>query len=177
MRPTECDDLQAAVACVDALRELVPALRGQELLEAVCGIEVLTRKTHAAMLELAAGLDAAKVAGEQGFGTTSRLLSAMLDFSNGQARALMRDAEQLATRRSLTGEVLPAQLPATAAALASGAIGTGQLKVITQAMAVLLSTVSQDERNWPGPPWTTASDCPWPRPGWPPATPRSSPWC
>ncbi len=148
MRPGGCDDLQAAVACVDALRESVPLLRGQELLDAVCGIEVLTRKTHAAMLELVAGLDAATVAGEQGFGTTWRLLSAMLDLSAGQARARVRDAEQLATRRTLTGEPLPAHLPATAAALASGAIGTGQLKVITETMAALPSTVSQDDRDW-----------------------------
>jgi hypothetical protein len=123
MRPTSCDDLQAAVACVDALRESVSSLCGQELLDAVCGIEVLTRKTHATMLELVAGLDAAKIAPEQGFGTTWRLLSAMLDLSAGQARARVRDAEQLATRRTLTGDVLPPRLPATAAALASGAIG------------------------------------------------------
>ena len=148
MRPTGCDDLQAALACVDALRASVPSLGGPELIEAVCGIEVLTRKTHATMLELLAGLDAAKVAGEQGFGTTSRLLSAVLDLSAGQARARVRDAEQLATRRSLTGEPLPARLPATAAALASGAIGTGQLKVITEAMAALPATVSPEDRDW-----------------------------
>jgi hypothetical protein len=53
----------------------------------------------------------------------------------------------VATRRTLTGEVLPACLPVTAAALASGAIGTGQLAVITQAMAALPSTVSQDDRD------------------------------
>ncbi|HKR48707.1 MAG TPA: hypothetical protein VJT72_03840 [Pseudonocardiaceae bacterium] len=57
MRPTGCDDLQAAVACVDALRESVPSLRGPALVEAVCGIEVLTRKTHAVMLELLAESD------------------------------------------------------------------------------------------------------------------------
>ncbi|MDQ2883983.1 MAG: HNH endonuclease [Actinomycetota bacterium] len=148
MRPGGCDELQAALAGVDALRESVSSLRGQELLEAVCGIEVLTRKTHAAMLELVAGLDATKVAQEQGFVTTWRLLSAMLDLSAGQARARVRDAEQLASRRTLTGEVLPAHLPATAAALASGAIGTGQLKVIIQTMAALPSAVSQDDRDW-----------------------------
>ncbi|MGH3782643.1 MAG: DUF222 domain-containing protein [Pseudonocardiaceae bacterium] len=148
MRPGGCDELQAALACVDALRESVPSLRGQELLDAVCGIEVLTRKTHAAMLDLVAGLDAAKVAPEQGFVTTWRLLSAMLDLSAGQARARVRDADQLATRRTLTGEVLPAHLPATAAALASGTIGTGQLKVIIQTMAALPSTISQDDRDW-----------------------------
>jgi Domain of unknown function (DUF222) len=148
MRPASCDDLQVALGCVDTLRESVPVLREQELLDAVCGIEVLARKAHATMLELVAGLDAAGVAGEQGFGTTWRLLSAMLDLSTGQARARMRDAEQLATRRTLTGEVLPARLPAAAAALASGAIGTGQLTVIAQTMAVLPSTVSPQDRDW-----------------------------
>lgn len=69
MRPARCDDLRAALDCVDALRESVSSLRPQELFDAICGIEVLTRKTHAAMLELVAGLDAAKVAAEHGFGT------------------------------------------------------------------------------------------------------------
>jgi 5-methylcytosine-specific restriction protein A len=109
---------------------------------------VLTRKTHAAMLELVAGLDAAGTAAEQGFGTTARLLAALLDLSTGQARARVRDAEQLATQPTLTGERLPARLPATAAALAAGAIGTGQLRVITQTMAALPSTVAQPDRDW-----------------------------
>jgi hypothetical protein len=54
------------------------------LLDAICGIEVLARKTHATMLELVAGLDASRVAGEQGFDTTSKLLAAMLDLSASQ---------------------------------------------------------------------------------------------
>ncbi|MGH3807000.1 MAG: DUF222 domain-containing protein, partial [Pseudonocardiaceae bacterium] len=113
-----------------------------------CGIEVLARKTHATMLELVAGMDTAGIAGEQGFGSTWRLLSAMLDLSAGQARTRVRDAEQLATRRTLTGKVLPARLPATAAALSSGAIGPGHVKVITETMAALPATVSQDDRDW-----------------------------
>lgn len=108
--PTSCDSVQAAWGCVDALRESVPALRPQELLDALCGIEVLARKTHAAMLELVAGLDAAGLAAAQGFGNTGRLLAALLDCGTGQARARVREAEQLATRRTLTGEVLPARL-------------------------------------------------------------------
>src|ERR687894_164735 len=118
------------------------------MLDAVCGIEILARKVHAAMLELVSGLDAAKVATDQGFVNTPRLLAAMLDLSTGQARARMRDAEQLATRRALTGEPLPAHLPVTAAALAAGAIGTGQLHVIAQAIAALPSTASPHDRDW-----------------------------
>ncbi|HEX4101810.1 MAG TPA: DUF222 domain-containing protein [Pseudonocardiaceae bacterium] len=148
MRPASCDDLQSAFDCVDVLRDSVPALRPEELLDAICGIEVLARKTHATMLELVAGLDASRVAGEQGFGTTGKLLAAMLDLSAGQARARTRAAEQLGTRRALTGEPLAPQLPATAVALAAGAIGTGQLTVITQTMAALPATISQHDRDW-----------------------------
>ncbi|MGH3692782.1 MAG: DUF222 domain-containing protein [Pseudonocardiaceae bacterium] len=148
MRPARVDSVDAALGCVDALRESVSVLHGQELLDALCGVEVLARKTYAAMLELVAGVEATKVAAEQGFGTTARLLAAMLDLSAGQARARVREAEQLATRPTMTGEVLPARLPATAAALAAGAIGTGQLKVITQTMAALPSSASPSEREW-----------------------------
>jgi hypothetical protein len=147
MRSAGCDSAEAAWGCVDALRESVPALRPQELLDALCGVEVLARKTHAAMLELVAGLDAAGLAAAQGFGNTGRLLAALLDCGTGQARARVREAEQLATRRTLTGEVLPARLPATAAALAAGEVGTGALQVIAQTMAQLPSTVSQDDRD------------------------------
>ena len=40
-------------------------------------------------------------------------------------------------RRAMTGQSLPPRLPATAAALAAGAIGTGQLKVITETMVLM----------------------------------------
>jgi hypothetical protein len=43
----------------------------------------------------------------------------MLDLSAGQARARVREAEQLAIRRTMAGQALPVQLPATAAALAA----------------------------------------------------------
>ncbi len=87
MRPASCDDLQSAFDCVDVLRDSVPARRPQELLDAICSIEVLARKTHATMLELVAGLDAAHIAGDQGSGTTWKLLAAMRDLNSGQARA------------------------------------------------------------------------------------------
>jgi hypothetical protein len=147
MRPASCDSVQAALGCVDALRDSVPVLGPQELLDAICGIEVLTRKTHAVMLELIAGLDAAGVAAEQGFGNTRRLLAAVLDCSAGHARARVHEAHQLANRRTLTGEVLPPLLPATAAALATGQIGAGALRVITQTMAQLPSMLSQHDRD------------------------------
>jgi Domain of unknown function (DUF222) len=90
-----------------------PHCVGEELLDTICGIEVLARKMQATMLELVAGLDASRVAGEQGFGTTGKLLAAMLDLSADQARARTRAVEQLGTRRAMTGEPLAPQLPAT----------------------------------------------------------------
>lgn len=51
------------------------------------------------------------------------------------------------TRRGLTGESLEPQLPATAAALAAGQIGVGQLRVITETMASLPALVPQPARD------------------------------
>jgi Domain of unknown function (DUF222) len=112
------------------------------------------------MLELVAGLDAAGLAAAQGFGNTGRLLAALLDCGTGQARARVREAEQLATRRTLTGEVLPARLPATAAALAAGEVGTGALQVIAQTMAhyhlrSVRTTATRSRRRWRSTPATS----------------------
>jgi Domain of unknown function (DUF222) len=58
----------------------------------------------------------------------------VLNLSKGEAKARAEQAELLTARRSLTGELLPAALPATAAELAAGAIGPAQVKVITATM-------------------------------------------
>ncbi len=54
------------------------------------------------MLEVVAGLDAAHIAGDQGFGTTWKLLAAMLDLNAGQAIPVVLggDGEPLDVGRS-----------------------------------------------------------------------------
>ncbi|MBV8993337.1 MAG: DUF222 domain-containing protein [Pseudonocardiales bacterium] len=51
------------------------------------------------------------------------------------------------TRSTLTGQTLPPRLPVTAAALAAGDIGTGQLRVISQAIAALPTSVPEPVRE------------------------------
>lgn len=53
----------------------------------------------------------------------------------------------VSTRHTLTGEMLPAGLPATASALAAGEIGTGQLGVITETMTALPASVPEVARE------------------------------
>ena len=69
-----------------------------------------------------------------GFGSTARLVAGVLNLSTGEAKARVEQAELLAPRRSLTGEVLPPLLPSTAAELAVGAIGPAHVRVITATM-------------------------------------------
>ncbi|MFZ0119574.1 MAG: DUF222 domain-containing protein, partial [Pseudonocardiaceae bacterium] len=57
------------------------------------------------------------------------------------------NAGQLASRRTLTGEVLAPVLPDTAAALAAGEIGPGQVRVITEAMTAIPASVSAEDRD------------------------------
>ncbi|MGH4007673.1 MAG: DUF222 domain-containing protein [Pseudonocardiaceae bacterium] len=58
----------------------------------------------------------------------------MLNLSKAEAKARVELAGLLTPRRSLTGEVLPASLPATAAELAAGAVGPNHVQVITAIM-------------------------------------------
>ncbi len=58
------------------------------------------------------------------------MLGDLLRLHPREAAAREAHREQLAHRRSLTGELLPPRLPATAAALAAGAIGAAHVEVI-----------------------------------------------
>ncbi|MGH4011091.1 MAG: DUF222 domain-containing protein [Pseudonocardiaceae bacterium] len=104
------------------------------LLRVLRDAEADFRRSYARVLEVVAELEAERAGAVAGFGTTARLLVAALNLSKGEAKARADQAELLSPRRSLTGEVLPPALPATAAELAAGAIGPAHLRVITAIM-------------------------------------------
>ncbi|HEX6402709.1 MAG TPA: DUF222 domain-containing protein [Pseudonocardiaceae bacterium] len=104
------------------------------LLDGLREAEADLRRSYARVLSVVAELDAGRVGATAGFGTTARLLAAVLNLSKGEAKARVEQAALLTPRRSLTGEVLPPELPATAAELAAGAIGPAHLRVITATM-------------------------------------------
>ncbi len=99
------------------------------------------------MLEVVAEVETRGIAGREGFGTTPRMLSAMLRCSATEARTRTEQAALVGPRRAMTGQVLPPRVPATAAALAAGQIGAGQLKVITDTMAALPAPVPEPARE------------------------------
>ncbi|HEX4103419.1 MAG TPA: DUF222 domain-containing protein [Pseudonocardiaceae bacterium] len=136
--------------------------------------------------ELVAEADSRGIAVERGFRNTRQLLAGMLQLSAAEARTRVDHATMVGTRRTITGQTLAPQLRATAAALAAGQIGTGQLRVITETMAALPPSVPQPAREraeadlagyardldprrlriiagmrrapaWASPPWTTGS--------------------
>jgi Domain of unknown function (DUF222) len=104
------------------------------LLQALRDVEADLRRSYARVLDVVAELEAEKVGAVTGFGTTARLLAGVLNVSKSEAKSRVDHAELLTPRQSLTGEVLPASLPATAAELTAGAIGPSHLRVIIAIM-------------------------------------------
>lgn len=104
------------------------------LLDSLRAAEVEYRRSYARVLDVVAELETERAGAVTGFGTTARLVAGVLSLSPGEGRVRVEQAGLLTARRSLTGQELPAVLPATAAELAAGAIGPGQLRVITATM-------------------------------------------
>jgi hypothetical protein len=141
------DPVQVISSCLENVRGGLSGLHDDEIVHTLRQIEGLSRTAHSVLLDVVAEAEARGIAGRTGFGTTSRMLSAMLRVSAAEARIRTEHAAMVGSRRAITGEALPARLPATAAALATGQIGTGQLKVITETMALLPTSVPEPARE------------------------------
>ncbi|MGH3941509.1 MAG: DUF222 domain-containing protein [Pseudonocardiaceae bacterium] len=115
------------------------------LLGSLRAAEAEYRRSYARTLDVIAELEAERVGSITGFGTTARLLAGVLNLPQGEARVRVEHAQVLTARRSLTGEVLPPALPATAEELAAGAIGPNHLRVITAAMRRIPPATHPDE--------------------------------
>ncbi len=86
------------------------------LLEMLRAAETDFRRSYARVLEVVAEWEEQRAGAVSGFGTTARLLAGVLNLSKGEAKARAEQAGLLTPRQSLTGEVLPPALPATAGA-------------------------------------------------------------
>ena len=105
-----------------------------ERLEAARRRQVAVAHTVVAGLEQPPGWPAPHIA-----------LSDVLRISRTEARRRVRDAAQLAPRRSLTGEPLPALLPATATAWQAGVLDAEHLTVIQRFLRELPAAVGPVE--------------------------------
>ncbi|MGB8995803.1 MAG: DUF222 domain-containing protein, partial [Pseudonocardiaceae bacterium] len=132
---------------LDDLRTTLSGLDDKGVTQTLRDVEALTRATQSVMLDVVAEAEARGIAVREGFGTTADLVAAMLHLSAADARARVEHAAMVGTRRAITGETLAPKLPATSAAFAAGEIGSGQLRVIAEAMAALPAAVPQPARD------------------------------
>jgi hypothetical protein len=144
---TRLDPKQTMVACLDQWRQSIVGCDGPGLQAQVRDIEAVSRMLHSVMLETVAELDSRAIAATGGFSGTKRLLAGMLQLSATEAGTRVAHAAQLTARRTLSGEVLPPVLAKTAAALAAGEIGVGQVRVIAETMAAVPASVGIEQRE------------------------------
>jgi hypothetical protein len=142
-----CEPVAPMSSCLDNVLGTLSVLDDKGIVQTLRDIESLSRRTHGVMLELVAEADSRGIAVERGFRNTQQLLAGMLQLSAAEARTRVEHAAVVGTRRAITGETLAPRLPATAAALAAGQIGTGQLRVITETMAALPASIPQPARE------------------------------
>ncbi|MBA2470769.1 MAG: DUF222 domain-containing protein [Pseudonocardiales bacterium] len=117
----------------------------------------MSRIVYSVMLDAVAELESRNIAATAGFRNTKQLLAGMLNLSATDAGTRVAHASQLAARRTLGGEVLAPVLPNTAAALAAGEIGPGQVRAITETINAIPASVLATERDaaevsWPATP-------------------------
>ncbi|MQA13969.1 MAG: DUF222 domain-containing protein [Pseudonocardiaceae bacterium] len=146
--PLQTDPVQQVSDGLQQLRESISGLGDGQLQDRLRVVESVSRQAHALGLDLVAEVEARNLAGQAGFGSTKRMLAGILGLSHSEARARVAHAEAVAPRRALTGEALPPHCPATAAGLAAGRIGVGQLRVIAETMATVPDSVSAADREW-----------------------------
>lgn len=141
------DSVRQVSDCLDGLHETLAGLDDSAVTEALREVEVLSRKAQSVMLEVVTEADARGIGAREGFGNTARLLAGMLRLSAAEARTRVAHAGLVGTRRAVTGQLLEPRAPATAAGLAAGQIGAGQLRVIAETMGPLPASVPEPARE------------------------------
>ncbi|MDQ3990017.1 MAG: HNH endonuclease, partial [Actinomycetota bacterium] len=108
------------------------------------GLESLSRKVIAAQVELDAAVAENGAQAEHGYASLRGMLGDLHRLTPREAITREQRRDQLAIRRSLTGEVLPPRLPETARALCDGAIGPAHVEVIAAAIKALPTGLDPD---------------------------------
>ena len=141
------DSVQRVSDCLEDVRAALSGLDDHGIAQALRDVEMLSRQAQSVMLEVVAETDARGIAAREGFGNTARLLAGMLRLSAAEARTRVEHAGLVGTRRAMTGQVLEPRAPATAAGLAAGQIGAGQLRVIAETLGALPASVPEPVRE------------------------------
>ena len=145
---TRLDEVLAELGGLD-----LSAGSDEELIDLLTGVERRVRRFAAVDHALIAETDERGLGLQRGCANTTAFLSRLLGVGVGQARARVRAAQHLAPRRTLTGEVLAAEFPATAAAQAEGAITLEHARVITATVKALPAQVREESSSRSRPSW------------------------
>jgi hypothetical protein len=95
---------------------------------------VAHRRTHYRLLERVAALDEAGTGDRVGLRDTVRLIQEIWHLDRADAVCLRDTAADLVPRVALSGQPLPARLPATGAAAAEGLLGERQIRIVRTTM-------------------------------------------
>lgn len=137
-----------------ALGEAVDALAGLdseslgvgERLEMMQTLETAMRRQTAVSHTVGAALQRCDNAALGGI--CHKVIADVLRISPRESARRLRDADRLAPRHNLTGQVLPAALPATAAAWHNGTLAGEHLRVITRFFTELPQDLPADKVAW-----------------------------
>jgi len=109
-------------------------------------LEVLRRRLAVADQALIGELDRRGIAGRLVMPSTSAVLQGLLRLSPGEAADRVEAARACGARTGLTGQPLPPQLPALAAAQADGAVSAEHTRVILTALGELPAAIGFEDR-------------------------------
>ncbi|WP_216902473.1 HNH endonuclease signature motif containing protein, partial [Nocardia alni] len=123
--------LEAALAQVSKIR--ADGLSNADRLAMLERVETMQCALPSIGLELTAQLDRNWSTNDHTAGPLAQVLADRLHITPAEARARTRAADDLAHRTTLLGDALPPLFPATAAALADGAIGAAHVKIVRDA--------------------------------------------
>jgi hypothetical protein len=146
------DVVTAAFGALSAAFEMftalpVEALTNPERLAALEHLETLERRLPALRHRVINLLAEQASPTELGGTSLADVLARRLRISRAEARRRISDAEHLGPRWALTGEALPARLPATAAAQAAGSIGAEHVRIIRSFFTQLPDAVDVGTRE------------------------------
>ena len=133
-------NMSSILEAVDALERALDVLGAADWTQVGDGervglldrLETCVRRQRAVAHAVIHGLDAAELGAP-----VAVVVADVLRISRSEARRRVRDAEQLAPRTSLSGQLLPPVLPATAAAWAAGVLDPEHLRTIQKFMREL----------------------------------------
>ncbi|MGE2692040.1 DUF222 domain-containing protein, partial [Mycolicibacterium pulveris] len=142
VRSMSGNGLQAAIAELSAAYEKVAAcelelLTRPDLLAALDEVETLSCQLPTMRQRLLSRLQCETTPGELGACSWKEVLRVRYRISTKEAHRRVTETELLAPRQAMTGQPLPAALPATAAAQAHGLINAEHLEVIRKSIAKL----------------------------------------